>query len=50
MSGVFDGATSFNQNISQWETANVVNMENLFRSATAFNQDISQWETQMFKQ
>ena len=38
----FSGATSFNSDISNWDTSNVTNMEGIFFGATAFNQDISQ--------
>ena len=38
----FSGATSFNSDISNWDTSNVTNMEGIFYGADAFNQDISQ--------
>ena len=37
----FSGATSFNSDISNWDTSNVTNMEGIFYGADAFNQDIS---------
>jgi surface protein len=43
MSYMFNGATAFNQDISQWNVSNVTNMNAMFIGATAFNQDISQW-------
>ena len=45
MSNMFWGATSFNGDISDWNTGNVTNMANMFREATAFNGDIGSWDT-----
>jgi len=39
------GAISFNQDISHWNTSNVLHMANMFEGATSFNQDISGWDT-----
>ena len=38
---MFNGATAFNQDISNWKTAAVTDMQGMFKGATAFNQDIS---------
>lgn len=38
-------ASSFNQNISSWNTVAVNNMAGMFFDATSFNQDIGSWNT-----
>ncbi|MEP0266150.1 BspA family leucine-rich repeat surface protein [Dokdonia sp.] len=43
MAGMFDGATSMNQDIGHWDVSNVQNMDGMFRN-TPFNQDISNWD------
>ena len=44
MSGMFNGATSFNQDISTWNVGRVTNMSFMFYFASSFNQDISAWD------
>lgn len=43
VSNMFEGASSFNCNISSWDVSNVKSMGGLFRNATSFNQDLSSW-------
>ena len=45
MSSMFANATTFNYNISSWDTSSVMNMSEMFLVAEAFNQDISKWDT-----
>merc|ERR1719331_2805838 len=40
---MFRGATSFNQDLSEWDVSQVYTMFNMFAGATAFNQDLSKW-------
>jgi surface protein len=44
MNSMFN-STPFNQDISGWNTAAVVNMQNMFWGTTAFNQPINSWNT-----
>ena len=46
MSGMFDGANSFNGDISGWNTASVTDMSGMFVGAYSFNGDISGWNTE----
>tara|TARA_R110001592_G_scaffold84138_3_gene248966 strand:- start:277 stop:936 length:660 start_codon:yes stop_codon:yes gene_type:complete len=43
MFNLFNGETTFNDDISSWDVSNVTTMNSMFRGATSFNQDISGW-------
>jgi surface protein len=42
---MFQHAKSFNQNLSRWDTSNVLNMGEMFCICISFNQNLSQWNT-----
>ena len=44
MSGMFQYAAKFNQNIGNWDVSDVTRMLSMFRGATTFNQNIGNWE------
>ena len=44
MDSLFEN-TYFNQDISNWNTSSVKNMDNMFAYAVSFNQVISNWNT-----
>ena len=45
MNSMFKEATSFNRDITQWDTATVTDMGHMFGGATAFNQPLNTWDT-----
>ena len=40
----WNGATSFNADISRWNVSSVTYMYNMFSGATSFNRDLSSWD------
>jgi surface protein len=45
MTHMFDGAASFNGDLSRWETRRCENMSFMFRGASSFNSDLSKFDT-----
>ena len=41
---MFNGATSFNGDLSAWDVSAVTNMISMFYNANAFNGDLSAWD------
>jgi len=41
---MFNGASAFNVDISNWDVSSITNMNNMFNGAIAFNQDIRKWK------
>ena len=37
---MFQGALSFNRDISKWQVSSVIDMRNMFRDAASFNQNL----------
>jgi surface protein len=45
MSSLFDSASTFNDNISSWDTSKVTTMGDMFFGASIFNSNIGSWDT-----
>jgi len=45
MSNLFNGKSSFNENINAWDTSSVTKMGLMFKGATVFNQPLDSWDT-----
>ena len=45
MNEMFEDDTTFNADITHWDTSSVTDMAEMFRDASAFNQDIGNWDT-----
>ena len=44
MSYLFDGKSTFNENIGGWDVSSVTEMRGMFSRADAFNQNIGGWD------
>ncbi len=45
LQSMFEGASSFNQDIGDWNISNITRLGYMFKGASSFNQDIGDWDT-----
>jgi surface protein len=43
LTGMFNGALSFNRDLATWDVSKVARMDRMFIVATSFNQDLCIW-------
>ena len=43
MFAMFEGASTFNQYIGDWDVRNVITMEGMFNNASSFNRSLYDW-------
>ncbi len=46
LAGMFFQCTALNQDLSNWNTSNIINMTGMFYFASSFNQNLTSWNTQ----
>src|SRR5690606_18772715 len=44
MGKMFEGATAFDQDLSNWEVGNVEDMSDMFLDASRFDQNLGEWD------
>ena len=44
LESMFNNASLFDQNISDWNVSTIVNMNNMFANANTFNQSLANWD------
>ena len=47
MSGMFSGASSFDQPLNDWDVSNARCMNYMFKNATSFNQNLDNWNVRI---
>ena len=49
MESMFHNAKTFNQDISNWDVTNVINMKYMFYNAERFDQPIEKWDVESLR-